>query len=115
MRAITALAATLGISVAAEGVESAAQLERLLALGCEEWQGHYFSAPLDAAGFEGAALVATRRSERTARKLRGLNQAFGRGVRRGGLGFRREHQLAAGFRDLQQPASAISADPLRVH
>ena len=52
MRAITALAATLGIAVAAEGVESAAQLERLLQLGCEEWQGHHFSAALDAAGFE---------------------------------------------------------------
>src|SRR5205807_1445111 len=35
-----------------EGVESEAQLRRLLALGCEEWQGHYFSAPLDAAAFE---------------------------------------------------------------
>jgi EAL domain-containing protein (putative c-di-GMP-specific phosphodiesterase class I) len=52
VRAITALAATLGISVAAEGVETAPQLERLLALGCEEWQGHYFSPPLDTAGFE---------------------------------------------------------------
>jgi EAL domain-containing protein (putative c-di-GMP-specific phosphodiesterase class I) len=52
VRAITALAATLGISVAAEGVESAAQLERLLSLGCEEWQGHYFSPPLDTAAFE---------------------------------------------------------------
>jgi diguanylate cyclase (GGDEF)-like protein/PAS domain S-box-containing protein len=52
VRAITALAATLGIAVAAEGVESAAQLERLLQLGCEEWQGHHFSAALDAAGFE---------------------------------------------------------------
>jgi diguanylate cyclase (GGDEF)-like protein/PAS domain S-box-containing protein len=65
VRAITALAATLGISVAAEGVESAPQLERLLALGCEEWQGHYFSAPLDAAAFE--ALVSSSFSERTAR------------------------------------------------
>jgi len=37
VRAITALVATLGISVAVEGVETAAQLERLLAFGCEEW------------------------------------------------------------------------------
>jgi len=65
VRAITALAATLGISVAAEGVESAAQLECLLGLGCEEWQGHYFSAPLDAAAFE--ALASNSFSERTAR------------------------------------------------
>jgi diguanylate cyclase (GGDEF)-like protein/PAS domain S-box-containing protein len=67
VRAITALTATLGISVAAEGVERAPQLERLLSLGCEEWQGHYFSPPLDAAGFE-ALLSSDTRSERTARK-----------------------------------------------
>ena len=65
VRAITALANTLGISVAAEGVENAAQLERLLALGCEEWQGHYFSAPLDSAGFE--ELLSEAFSARTAR------------------------------------------------
>jgi diguanylate cyclase (GGDEF)-like protein/PAS domain S-box-containing protein len=67
VRAITALAATLGISVAAEGVESATQLERLLALGCEEWQGHYFSVPLDATDFE--ALLGE--SARTAATKRG--------------------------------------------
>jgi diguanylate cyclase (GGDEF)-like protein/PAS domain S-box-containing protein len=65
VRAITALAATLGIAVAAEGVESAAQLERLLSLGCEEWQGHYFSAPLDTPGFE--ELLLETFSARTAR------------------------------------------------
>ena len=52
VRAIAVLAKTLGIAVAAEGVENEAQLSRVLALGCDEWQGHYFSAPLDAAGFE---------------------------------------------------------------
>ena len=67
MRAITALAATLGIQVAAEGVERAPQLERLLTLGCEEWQGHYFSPPVDAAGFEDLFSSETR-SERTARR-----------------------------------------------
>jgi EAL domain-containing protein (putative c-di-GMP-specific phosphodiesterase class I) len=66
VRAITVLATTLGISVAAEGVESAAQLERLLALGCEEWQGHYFSASLDTAAFE-ALLASDLPSARTAR------------------------------------------------
>jgi EAL domain-containing protein (putative c-di-GMP-specific phosphodiesterase class I) len=43
VRAIAALAKTLGIVIAGEGIESEAQLERLLALGCEEWQGHLFS------------------------------------------------------------------------
>jgi diguanylate cyclase (GGDEF)-like protein/PAS domain S-box-containing protein len=52
VRTIASLASTLGIHVAAEGVDNAAQLESLLKLGCEEWQGHFFSEPLDGAGFE---------------------------------------------------------------
>jgi diguanylate cyclase (GGDEF)-like protein/PAS domain S-box-containing protein len=65
VRTITSLAHTLGIGVAAEGVESAAQLERLLTLGCEQWQGHLYSAPLDAQAF--AALFSSAvRSERSA-------------------------------------------------
>ena len=52
VRAITAMAKTLGISVAAEGVETEAQLKRLIALGCDEWQGHLFSQPLDSAAFQ---------------------------------------------------------------
>ena len=52
VRAIAAMAKTLGISVAAEGVETEAQLKRLLELGCDEWQGHLFSRPLDAPAFE---------------------------------------------------------------
>ena len=51
VRTIASLADTLGIAVAAEGVETPEQLERLLSLGCEQWQGHLFSPPLDAAGF----------------------------------------------------------------
>ncbi len=65
VRAIAALAKSLGISVAAEGIENEAQLSRLLALGCEEWQGHYFSVPLDAAGFE-SVLSSERLSDRIA-------------------------------------------------
>jgi EAL domain-containing protein (putative c-di-GMP-specific phosphodiesterase class I) len=67
VRAIAAMAKTLGIAIAAEGVESAAQLERLLALGCDHWQGHYFSAPVDAAAFE-SMLSSAFLSERTARR-----------------------------------------------
>jgi diguanylate cyclase (GGDEF)-like protein/PAS domain S-box-containing protein len=52
VQTIAAMAKTLGLSVAAEGVETEAQLRRLLALGCEEWQGHYFSPPVEAAEFE---------------------------------------------------------------
>ena len=67
VRAIAALAKTLNIGIAGEGVESEAQLERLLALGCEEWQGHFFCAPLSATEFEallisGAGRTGTRKS-----------------------------------------------------
>ncbi|HEX6318086.1 MAG TPA: EAL domain-containing protein [Burkholderiales bacterium] len=67
VRAIAALARTLEIGTAAEGIENEAQLARLLALGVEEWQGHYFSAPLDAGGL-GELLSSDLLSERTARR-----------------------------------------------
>ncbi|MEX2198502.1 MAG: bifunctional diguanylate cyclase/phosphodiesterase, partial [Burkholderiales bacterium] len=53
---IAAMARGLGLQVAAEGVETEAQLERLRAVGCEEWQGHLYSEPLEAAAFERLAL-----------------------------------------------------------
>jgi len=65
VRTIAALAKTLGMAVAAEGVDGPAQLEALLKLGCQEWQGHHFSEPLDATGFERlyrASLRADRRA-----------------------------------------------------
>jgi diguanylate cyclase (GGDEF)-like protein/PAS domain S-box-containing protein len=49
---IAAMARGLGLQVAAEGVESEAQLRRLLAAGCVEWQGHHYSPALEAAAFE---------------------------------------------------------------
>jgi EAL domain-containing protein (putative c-di-GMP-specific phosphodiesterase class I) len=52
VRTIAALGGTLGLAVAVEGVESKPQLDRLLALGCEQWQGHHFSAPLAPVEFE---------------------------------------------------------------
>jgi diguanylate cyclase (GGDEF)-like protein/PAS domain S-box-containing protein len=67
VRAIAALAKTLDIGIAGEGVETEAQLERLLALGCDEWQGHFFSAPLEASELEallisGAGRTAAKKS-----------------------------------------------------
>jgi diguanylate cyclase (GGDEF)-like protein/PAS domain S-box-containing protein len=52
VQTIAAMARALGLRVAAEGVETGAQLALLVALGCDEWQGHHFSPPVDAAGFE---------------------------------------------------------------
>ncbi len=62
VRTIAELGRALGLGVAAEGVESKAQLERLLALGCEQWQGHYFSEPLAPVEFEGLLRRAERRA-----------------------------------------------------
>jgi diguanylate cyclase (GGDEF)-like protein/PAS domain S-box-containing protein len=52
VRAIAAMAKGLGLHVAAEGVENEAQLARLIALGCDEWQGNHYSVPLEAVAFE---------------------------------------------------------------
>lgn len=54
-RAVTSLGADLGIVTAAEGVETAEQLERVRGEGCDEAQGYYFSSarPAD----EAAALI----------------------------------------------------------
>lgn len=43
---IIALAQTLKLGVIAEGVETIAQQERLLELGCRSFQGYLYSAPL---------------------------------------------------------------------
>ena len=46
--AIVDLAHTLGLSVVAEGVETARQYENVAALGCDACQGHYFARPMSA-------------------------------------------------------------------
>ena len=45
---IVALSKALGLKVLAEGVETAAQLEFLKALDCDEYQGYFFSRPVSA-------------------------------------------------------------------
>jgi diguanylate cyclase (GGDEF)-like protein/PAS domain S-box-containing protein len=49
--AIIALAHSLGLDVVAEGVETAEQLAFLTERGCNYYQGHYFSEPLESAAF----------------------------------------------------------------
>ena len=46
VKAIISMAQALNLQVTAEGVESAAQAESLLAMGCDEAQGYCFSKPV---------------------------------------------------------------------
>ncbi|MDR3641214.1 MAG: EAL domain-containing protein [Humidesulfovibrio sp.] len=46
VQTILSMAKNLELRVVAEGVETAEQLEFLLGLGCDEFQGYYFSKPL---------------------------------------------------------------------
>jgi diguanylate cyclase (GGDEF)-like protein/PAS domain S-box-containing protein len=49
---IRALAQSLGLQVIAEGVEEKSQLDKLIALGIDRFQGFYFSRPVPAQEFE---------------------------------------------------------------
>jgi len=50
IRGIRHLAVGLGLEVIVEGIETAAELERVQNLGCDRCQGYRFSKPIDAAG-----------------------------------------------------------------
>ena len=51
VRAVVTLGHSLDMIVVAEGVETADQLMRLRAEGCDEVQGYYFGRPMPAADF----------------------------------------------------------------
>jgi len=51
VRAIVYMAHSLGMQTVAEGVETAAQLDALKKLGCDQVQGYLFSKPLSASEF----------------------------------------------------------------
>jgi EAL domain-containing protein (putative c-di-GMP-specific phosphodiesterase class I) len=51
-RLVLGLAQTMKLSVLAEGVETAAQHEMLLQLGCHAFQGYLFARPLPLVEFE---------------------------------------------------------------
>ena len=52
VRAIISLAHGLRLKVVAEGVETADQVALLQKLGCDQYQGYYFSRPIHATAFE---------------------------------------------------------------
>ena len=63
VRSTIDLAHNLGLTVVAEGVENAATLRRLDALGCDEAQGYHLSKPLPWVGFLGWATQWNARSQ----------------------------------------------------
>ena len=64
VRTVVALADSLGLETIAEGVEQAAQRDRLAELGCTQYQGYYFSRPIPRADFEANWLHASESAGR---------------------------------------------------
>ncbi len=64
VRAIVSLARGVGLTVVAEGIESAEQLEFVTHLECDQWQGYHCCPPQPAACFEG--MLADRAGTRSA-------------------------------------------------
>jgi diguanylate cyclase (GGDEF)-like protein/PAS domain S-box-containing protein len=63
--AVTTMAQALGSQVVAEGLETAMQVSRVRALGCDTGQGYYFAKPMpykDVEGFISGLLVAQKTS-----------------------------------------------------
>ncbi len=52
MRSIIALVREIGLAVTADGVETGAQADALIALGCVRQQGHLYAPALPAGEFE---------------------------------------------------------------
>jgi EAL domain-containing protein (putative c-di-GMP-specific phosphodiesterase class I) len=52
VRAVIALAKSLEKTVVAEGIETQVERDLLVAMGCDEGQGYFFSRPLDVPAFE---------------------------------------------------------------
>jgi diguanylate cyclase (GGDEF)-like protein len=67
--AIVALGRTLGLDILAEGIEDAAQVERLVAMGCELGQGYHFARPMEPAELR-RTVIATAGSVHTGQASR---------------------------------------------
>ncbi|MFJ1468204.1 EAL domain-containing protein [Massilia orientalis] len=58
-RSVVALARALGLSIIAEGVETAAQRDMLREIGCHRFQGYFFGKPMPAEEFDAALAAET--------------------------------------------------------
>jgi EAL domain-containing protein (putative c-di-GMP-specific phosphodiesterase class I) len=63
VRAVITISEALNLAVVAEGVESEAQAEALLRLGCRHAQGYHFYRPLTGKDFEAALSLSPNRPE----------------------------------------------------
>ena len=84
--AVIGLAAAVGMTTVAEGVETAAQLERLRKLGCHTVQGYYLAKPMRASSMEALLWAQTEESVRLLTVARGrldddAFDAIGEGLR----------------------------------
>jgi diguanylate cyclase (GGDEF)-like protein/PAS domain S-box-containing protein len=61
IQAIVGLGRALSLTVTAEGIETAEQLELLSAVSCDEGQGYFLSRPLDTEGFNALIEMRTAR------------------------------------------------------
>jgi EAL domain-containing protein (putative c-di-GMP-specific phosphodiesterase class I) len=61
VRAVVDIGQALNLSVVAEGVESEAQAEALLSLGCHDAQGYHLDLPLTSEDFQAAVALAAAR------------------------------------------------------
>ncbi len=61
VRSIIALAKSMSLSVTAEGIETAAQVEELRDLGCTNMQGFHFSRPIEAMAAASMIAIAASR------------------------------------------------------
>jgi len=66
VRSVVDLARTLNLEVIAEGVETVAQRERLIAFGCELGQGDLFAKPLEPAAASALLAQPAQADRRTA-------------------------------------------------
>jgi EAL domain-containing protein (putative c-di-GMP-specific phosphodiesterase class I) len=53
---VVGMAASLGMGVVTEGVETEEQLDLLVGMGCRQFQGYYFSRPITVEEFEARVL-----------------------------------------------------------